>query len=474
MIRFTCPACNASFHLPDDAAGKKGPCPKCGQRLQVPAPRPNRTVLGVMHEETRDELIRAEEPPPHRDHFTPGAAGSIPGGSPISTDLDDDDDMPRRWYQGMRPEAWAILAVVLILPIAGLIVVGVVIANRSTAERHQNELAKREENPKNGSSKQRPVEKETRQDSRDAKASSRTTSNHAPGVPKQPAHSSASSGQRHTESAIQQPQVRDSRKTRRSPVEDGAALPSQEIDSDSDTPIPVLGTLLDEVVTGYQTRRFQGFTFLLSTQAIKEGQKEKGKPFGALQAEFDGLVDVLPANALKHLRGILIWVEWDNIDRGNPKVLAKYYGGRIWTLDGSSHPLKSNAVEVLSLKRLAQEKAVTREKRRLVLLHELAHAVHHLALGFDNVDVVFAYNQAMDRRLYDKVKDSFGREVRAYAATNEAEYFAELTCAYLDRCLYFPFTRADLREHDPTGYRLMQKVWGDEKKPSRQKKQNRK
>jgi hypothetical protein len=66
----------------------------------------------------------------------------------------------------------------------------------------------------------------------------------------------------------------------------------------------------------------------------------------------------------------------------------------------------------------------------------------------------------MDRHLYDEVEDIFGRKVRAYAATNKAEYFAELTCAYLDRCFYFPFTRADLHEHDPTGYRLMQKVWG--------------
>lgn len=37
-IRFNCPACNASLKMPDASVGKKGHCPKCGQRLYVPPP----------------------------------------------------------------------------------------------------------------------------------------------------------------------------------------------------------------------------------------------------------------------------------------------------------------------------------------------------------------------------------------------------------------------------------------------------
>lgn len=226
-------------------------------------------------------------------------------------------------------------------------------------------------------------------------------------------------------------------------------------------PTPVPGTLLREVVVGYETRKLNGFTMLLSTQAIREGEKQRGKPFQALVSEFDGLVQVLPASTLKPLQQVLIWIEWDNIDPSNPRVLAKYYGGRIWRLDGSAHPLKSNAIEVLSLKRLAHQKSLSVERPELVLLHELAHAVHHVVLDFENPHVIFAYNQAMDRRLYDRVQTEHGGVAKAYAATNEAEYFAELTCAYLDRCHYYPFTREDLRDHDPTGYRLMEAVWGN-------------
>ena len=51
--------------------------------------------------------------------------------------------------------------------------------------------------------------------------------------------------------------------------------------------------------------------------------------------------------------------------------------------------------------------------------------------------------------------------VRAYAATNEYEQFAELSCAYLDRCDYFPYDRDGLREYDSVGYELMKKVWDE-------------
>jgi hypothetical protein len=47
MIRFACPACNAVMTVPPNAAGKKGNCPKCGQRIRIPAPpAAKHTTLG--------------------------------------------------------------------------------------------------------------------------------------------------------------------------------------------------------------------------------------------------------------------------------------------------------------------------------------------------------------------------------------------------------------------------------------------
>ena len=66
----------------------------------------------------------------------------------------------------------------------------------------------------------------------------------------------------------------------------------------------------------------------------------------------------------------------------------------------------------------------------------------------------------MESGLYDEVLDYTGREVRHYAATNHKEYFAESTEAYFGRNDFYPFVRAELKEHDPVMYSLAEKFWG--------------
>jgi hypothetical protein len=47
VIDFSCPKCGTAQQAPVNAAGQKVACTKCGQRLQVPAPLVNHTVMGV-------------------------------------------------------------------------------------------------------------------------------------------------------------------------------------------------------------------------------------------------------------------------------------------------------------------------------------------------------------------------------------------------------------------------------------------
>jgi Mlc titration factor MtfA (ptsG expression regulator) len=49
---------------------------------------------------------------------------------------------------------------------------------------------------------------------------------------------------------------------------------------------------------------------------------------------------------------------------------------------------------------------------------------------------------------------------RAYAMTDPMEYFAETTEAYFTRNDFFPFTRDELRQHDPEMLALLEKLWG--------------
>ena len=95
-----------------------------------------------------------------------------------------------------------------------------------------------------------------------------------------------------------------------------------------------------------------------------------------------------------------------------------------------------------------------------MVLHEMAHAYHHLVLGDDFKAIEAAYRHAVDAKLYESVPYCGGGKQKAYALTNSKEYFAELSEAYFGRNDFYPFVRSDLKKHDPQGYQLMEQVWG--------------
>ena len=70
----------------------------------------------------------------------------------------------------------------------------------------------------------------------------------------------------------------------------------------------------------------------------------------------------------------------------------------------------------------------------------------------------------MEAGLYLQVPDRKDktRMVKAYAATNQEEYFAELTEAYFGQNDWFPHNREELRNYDPRGYKMIEEVWSAE------------
>jgi hypothetical protein len=222
-------------------------------------------------------------------------------------------------------------------------------------------------------------------------------------------------------------------------------------------------------VPGYTSKQLEGFTVLISdeTKSHLEDEEFERKPLDVLQLELIGISRVMQPRMLKALQTIAIFVEWDDPeskpkDGGGGVIVARYWydpGRGMGMAMGGRNPLKANNIEILNMKHLTGKWQPGKSSEQIILLHEMCHAVHSQLLGSDNPLIKAAYNQAMERHLYDNVKHESGRSARAYAATNDHEYFAELCCAYLDRCSWYPFTREELKEHDPVGYELMQKVW---------------
>ena len=85
--------------------------------------------------------------------------------------------------------------------------------------------------------------------------------------------------------------------------------------------------------------------------------------------------------------------------------------------------------------------------------------------GFDNREIKAAYERAKASGVYEEVERWFGNgrpntQERAYAMTNPMEYFAESTEAFFSRNDFFPFTRAELKQHDPQMEKLLVRLWG--------------
>ena len=74
--------------------------------------------------------------------------------------------------------------------------------------------------------------------------------------------------------------------------------------------------------------------------------------------------------------------------------------------------------------------------------------------------LMFAYNQAMAKKLYRNVKTKIGQiKSKAYSAKNHREYFAELSAMYFVGADYFPFSAERLKKYDFNGYKIIEQLW---------------
>ncbi len=90
-------------------------------------------------------------------------------------------------------------------------------------------------------------------------------------------------------------------------------------------------------------------------------------------------------------------------------------------------------------------------------IHELAHAYYYLHRKQLLQPTRNAYHNALTQKLYQNVKTPKGNNIKkAYAMTNEREYFAEMAVLYFYTKYHQPFNKKGLKSYDPTGYQLMQ------------------
>ena len=213
-----------------------------------------------------------------------------------------------------------------------------------------------------------------------------------------------------------------------------------------------------EKTNSYQERLMAGWKVQVSTNLIEQDAVAVEKAMQLLRAQLDEIVRVVPKAAVAELQKVLLWINSEY-----PKVhpRAEFHPDAEWLQNNGRDPVMAKGVEFTNVRIFEAE---TRRMPNFAL-HELAHAYHNrsVRMSFGNLEIKNAYEKAKASGKYDRVecKDSEGRSHmdRAYAMTNPQEYFAECTEAYFSRNDFFPFSRDELKQHDPEMFSLLEKLW---------------
>ena len=207
-------------------------------------------------------------------------------------------------------------------------------------------------------------------------------------------------------------------------------------------------------------KEIEGFPVYIEPALLQGEHAAVGeKSIAMLRNHLERINVLVPEPALSKLHQVGIWIEVDHpLTDVEP---GPYHGGGRWLVENGYDPRLENCVHVTRAASLLERHHML--KHPFVIFHELVHAYHdeHLEGGYQNKAVLAAYNHAMEKGLYDEVLDYKGQKVRAYAATNQMEYFAEISEAYFYRNDFYPFLNVELKQHDPVGYALMVEIWGE-------------
>lgn len=206
-----------------------------------------------------------------------------------------------------------------------------------------------------------------------------------------------------------------------------------------------------EPTSNYETQHIRGWMIQVNKKVLADNALATNL-LELLNFQLYQITRVVPEPALARLREVTIWVELN--DPLFPGMCYHPSGG--WLREHDFNPEKATGVEIAN----ATNFLTWTKDQPWMVLHELAHSYHHRVLGYDNLEVKAAYKNAVESKTYDSILRINGHREKHYAMNNEQEYFAESSEAFFGVNDFYPFVRAELKEHDPGMFALLQKVWG--------------
>jgi len=203
----------------------------------------------------------------------------------------------------------------------------------------------------------------------------------------------------------------------------------------------------------YTVQQIEGWSVLVNKSFVRDEPQLSQQTLTHLQHQLYQIKRVVPNPALTKLQKINIWVE----EKEPHHPCMAYHPDVSWLREHDMNPEKAKCVELAG----ARNFLTWTIAQPWMVLHELAHGYHDQFLdkGFDNLGILAAYKNAIKQKRYEEITHINGREDKAYAATNQMEYFAEASEAFFGTNDFYPFVKIELKQHDPELYEVLTKTW---------------
>ena len=223
----------------------------------------------------------------------------------------------------------------------------------------------------------------------------------------------------------------------------------------------------DEAVNGAiarEVREVSGWKVQIDKSLLDSQAAATDHALELLKKMLDEIIRVVPGAAVVELQKVPLYF---SPPYPGKRGGAEFHPDAGWLRDHGRDPIMAKGVEFSGIANFEQEM----NRMPNFALHELAHAYHNRVVrgGFDNAEIKTAYEHAKASGKYDRVERWHGNGKpntfeRAYAMTNPMEYFAENSEAFFSRNDFFPFTREEMKEHDPEMFAVLERLWDEPKK----------
>ncbi|MHC4641058.1 MAG: hypothetical protein ACYS32_05390 [Planctomycetota bacterium] len=215
----------------------------------------------------------------------------------------------------------------------------------------------------------------------------------------------------------------------------------------------------------FEIRNIEGWIVYINKKDLAEHKEQMDEALDHLQNQLYQTVRVLPQPAVTKTQELVpIWIEFDTLG-------TAYHPQSKWLTDRGHQPPGGLG----SMAGFCKAKSFCRNAlhQPWVVLHELSHGYDYQFLGggrhYSNEVIDKAYRRAKRSGTYESVLCRYSPDTKHYAMNNKMEYLAENTEAYFGTNDFYPFVRAELREHDPHACRLLENMWGVDVEKEKQK-----